>query len=972
MPATYGFTLVTEQRIDEYDMQARLYRHEATGAELLSLSCADDNKVFGVTFRTPPADSTGVPHILEHSVLCGSRRYPVKEPFVELLKSSLQTFLNAFTYPDKTCYPVASANLADFHNLIDVYLDAVFHPRIPEEIFGQEGWHLHPEGEGLVFKGVVYNEMKGVYSSPESLLGELSQRSIFPDQAYGVDSGGDPAHIPDLTYAQFKDFHARYYHPSNARFFFYGDDAPERRLEILDAYLRDYTRIEVDSAIALQPRFSEPRRVEATYACAPPRQDAPAPKAYFTINWLLPEVRDMELDLALSVLEHVLIGLPGSPLRRALISSGLGEDLAGGGLEGELRQMVFSIGLKGVAPVDLPKAEALVLDTLRAVLDQGIEADDVAAALNTLEFRLRENNTGSFPRGLSLMLRSLTTWLHGGDPLAPIRFQDPLESLKARVAAGEKVFENLLREHLIDNPHRAHVALLPDPDMAQRLVEEEKRRVEAAQAALTPEARAHALDLARRIQLFQDTPDSPEALATIPNLHLADLPARNKRIPADWRGPDLFFHDLPTNGVVYLELAFDMAGVPRELLPLAPLFGRALTECGTDREDFARFLNRAARTTGGIGASISLTSVRGAGPDEASSRLVLGGKATPDRAAEFLDLMRDALTRANFDNEARFKEMLLEAKARAERGLVSSGHAYAARRLRARFGRASLADELLSGLSGIESLRAWAADFDAAWPKLRDGLHELRRLVLGTSGLQANVTLDARHFQGFEPSLRAMLSTLPQGSPVAAPAPWEAPSLPRREGLAAPLQVNYVAQARNMADVGYAPHGSMLVACRYLRNAYLWERVRVRGGAYGAFCTFDRNAGLLTMLSYRDPNIAKTLEAFAEAGGFLSTLDISPEELERAVIGTVGDLDAYMLPDTQGHVALVRHWTRDTEEARQTLREEVMGTSLEQLREAGRAVAAAMDGAPVVVLGSGESLEQARDTLPDMEITAAM
>ncbi|WP_243368586.1 insulinase family protein [Fundidesulfovibrio soli] len=971
MPDTYGFTLVTEQRIDEYDMQARLYRHEPTGAELLSLSCADDNKVFGVTFRTPPADSTGVPHILEHSVLCGSRRYPVKEPFVELLKSSLQTFLNAFTYPDKTCYPVASANLADFYNLVDVYLDAVFHPRIPEEIFGQEGWHLHPEADGLVFKGVVYNEMKGVYSSPESLLGELSQRSVFPDQAYGVDSGGDPAHIPDLTYAQFKDFHSRYYHPSNARFFFYGDDDPQRRLEILDEYLREYSRIQVDSAIALQPRFSEPRRVEATYACAAPREDAPPPKAYFTINWLLPEVRDMELGLALDVLEHTLIGLPGSALRRALISSGLGEDLSGGGLEGELRQMVFSIGLKGVMPEDIPKAEALVLDTLRSIQEQGVAPEDVEAALNTIEFRLRENNTGSFPRGLSLMLRSLTTWLHGGDPLAPIRFQAPLESLKARIASGEKVIEKLLAEHLIENTHRAHVVLLPDPGMAQRLVDEEKLRVEAAQAALTPEARAHALDLARRIQLFQDTPDSPEALATIPNLHLADLPARNRVIPAEWRAPDLFFHDLPTNGVVYLELAFDMAGTPRELLPLVPLFGRALVECGTDREDFAQFLNRVARKTGGIGASVSLTSVRGAGPGEASSRIVLAGKATPDRAPEFLELMRDALTRANFDNEARFKEMLLEAKARAERGLVTSGHAYAARRLRSRFGRASLADELLSGLTGIESLRAWAADFDASWPKLREGLHELRRLVLRSSGLQANVTLDASHFGGFEPGLRAMIDTLPQGAPTA-PATWDAPALPAREGLAAPVQVNYVAQARNLAEIGYAPHGSMLVACRYLRNAYLWERVRVRGGAYGAFCTFDRHANLLTMLSYRDPNIAKTLEAFAEAGDFLGGLDVPAEELERAVIGTVGDLDAYMLPDAQGHVALVRHWSRDTEEARQALREEVMGTTLEQLRQAGKAIAAGIAGAPVVVLGSKENLEQARQAMPDMEITAAL
>ena len=969
MSAIHAFELLREDAIEEYSIKARLYRHRRSGAEVLSLTSPDDNKVFGVSFRTPPSDSTGLPHILEHSVLCGSRKYPVKEPFVELLKSSLQTFLNAFTYPDKTCYPVASANLSDFYNLVDVYLDAVFHPRIPEEIFGQEGWHFHPQNGGLIFKGVVYNEMKGAYSSPESLLSEQSQRRVFPDVTYGVDSGGDPAVIPSLTYEQFKDFHRRYYHPSNAKFFFYGDDDPERRLEILEEYLKDFESLQVDSEVGLQERATGPKEVEAFYACGKPQEGSP-PKAYFTLNWLLPEVRDMEQVLALSVLEHALIGLPGSPLRRALIASGLGEDLAGGGLETELRQMYFSLGLKGVDPARLPEAEALLLNSLKDIHDRGLDPDAAEAAINTIEFRLRENNTGAYPRGLSLMLRALTTWLHGGDPLAPIRFQAPLDALKAKLASQKNVLEDLLREHFLENPHRVRVRLLPDPEMAERLVAQENERLEAAQAALSPKERERALDLASRIQAFQDTPDSPQALAAIPKLHLKDLPTENKAIPGVWRDGDVFFHDLPTNGVVYLELGFDLAGVSPELLPLVPLFGRGLLEMGTDREDFAAFLNRMARKTGGIGREVSLSSVRGAGPRAASSRLIVAGKATPDRAADFLGILTDALTKSNLGDETRFREMLFEAKARAERRIAPSGHAYAARRLKARFHRAALAEERLSGLTGIESLRSWANGFDTAWPWLRDGLFELRKQVLRRGNLQVNVTLDAKNFQAFEPRLAEMLSMLPGGGyePVA----WPELDLAGREGLAAPVQVNFVAQGRDLSLLGYEPHGSMLVACRYLRNAYLWERVRVRGGAYGSFCSYDRWSGVLTMLSYRDPNITKTLDAFAEAGDFLAKLDIGAEELERAVIGTVGDIDSYMLPDAQGHASIARHWAGDSDQARQEVRRQVMTTTLGDLRAAGEVMRRAMQDAPVVVLGSQEQLEEAAKELTGLEITRAM
>ncbi len=463
MEVIYGFERIVARDIPELKTKAVLFRHIKTGAELLSLKNGDENKVFGITFRTPPHDSTGVPHILEHAVLCGSRKYPVKEPFVELLKGSLHTFLNAMTYPDKTCYPVASQNRQDFYNLIDVYLDAVFYPKITQLIFQQEGWHFE-FGEGdqsLIYKGVVLNEMKGAYSSPDSILAEYSQQSLFPDNTYGFDSGGDPVEIPKLTYDQFIAFHRKYYHPSNARIYFYGDDPPDQRLKRIDGYLKDFEAIEIDSTIALQPPMDRPKRFTRSYAAG--GDDDRGSKGMMTVNWLIEETAGRELNMAFPILEYILLGMAGSPLRKALIDSNLGEDLAGGGLGSELRQMVFSTGLKGIDIKNADKIEALILKTLRDLSREGIDPNTVEAALNTIEFTLRENNTGNFPQGLMLMLRALNTWLYGEDPLALIAFEAPLEAVKSQLASNRSFFEEMIARFLLNNRHRTTLILKPDP-----------------------------------------------------------------------------------------------------------------------------------------------------------------------------------------------------------------------------------------------------------------------------------------------------------------------------------------------------------------------------------------------------------------------------------------------------------------------------------------------------------------------------
>jgi presequence protease len=527
------FKLLQEQFIPELNAAVRHYLHKKTGARLLSVINDDENKVFSINFRTPPKDSTGVAHILEHSVLGGSEKYPVKEPFVELLKGSLATFVNAFTFPDKTCYPVASQNVQDFYNLIDVYMDAVLHPLITEQTLMQEGWHyeLNDPSEPLAYKGVVFNEMKGAYSSPEDVLGTVSINSLFPKHVYGVDSGGDPRHIPDLTYENFKAFHASYYHPSNAFIFFYGNDDPEARLKLMEGYLKPYKKIRVKSQIPLKKPFKRAKKVQYAYDAG---QDTDIKKKhYFTVNWVLPDTSDPLMNFSLRILGHILIGTPASPLKKALLDSGLGEDLAGVGLESSLRQMVFSTGLKGTRARDAKKIEALIFETLQTLVDEGIDPDTIAASLNTIEFRLRENNTGAFPRGISLMLRALTTWLHEDDPIKLLTFEAPLEAIKARLMNDNRYFEKLIQTHLLDNPHRTTLRLKPDPEFARRFEEEEKARLAAVHETLTEDQLREIIKNAEELKKLQETPNSEEALATIPVLKLQDLEKQSSTIPIE-------------------------------------------------------------------------------------------------------------------------------------------------------------------------------------------------------------------------------------------------------------------------------------------------------------------------------------------------------------------------------------------------------------------------------------------------------
>ena len=956
MQSTFDFELVDEREIPELNSTGKLYRHTKTGAMLLSIVNDDENKVFSINFRTTPQDSTGVAHILEHAVLNGSEKYPVKEPFVELVKGSLKTFVNAMTFPDKTCYPAASQNRQDFYNLIDVYMDAVLHPLIPPHILDQEGWHYEVDKETgrLFYKGVVFNEMKGAMSNPDSLLGEVSQNSLFPDNLYRFNSGGDPQEIPDLTYEQFKHFHETYYHPSNAYIYWYGDDPEEVRLKKLSDYLDEYEKLAVDSSIPLQAPFEQPVEVGELYAAG----EEEDPTCYVSANWVLGEQTDPKTVLGLGILNHILVGTPASPLRKALIDSGYGEDLVGGGLSPYLRQLIFSTGVKGVEKQNTDKVVDLIDETLAGLVRDGIDPNMVAAAMNTVEFRLRENNTGSFPRGLLLMLRTMTTWLYDGDPFAPLAYETPLGAIKSTLDNGEGYFETLIEQFYLNNNHRSTVILEPDADLNRRKEAEEKARLEEVQSRMSEEELKAVAEHAKKLKKIQETPDSPEAMATLPMLELEDLDKDNKTIPLEVleaNGADLLYHDLFTNGIVYFDLSFDLQGVPQRLLPYLSMFASGMVKMGTEKEDFVQLAQRIGRETGGISPTLLLQSRFNS--DEAVARLVVRAKSTVDNASEMLAILEDILLTTDYNQPERFRQILTERKARMEAGLVPSGHSVVNRRLRAAQSMAGWLDEQIHGVENLFFSRQLLEKMETDWDAIAEKFTQIRDLVVNRTNMLLNVTLDRDNWATVQPQLDKFVTVFPAGVPPSQL--WKMEPPPAAEGLTIPAQVNYVGKGQNIYKLGYTPHGAINVINKFLRTTYIWEKIRVQGGAYGGFISYDVYSGSFNYVSYRDPNLLGTLENYDGLPAYLRNLKLPKSELIKSIIGTIGDMDSYQLPDAKGYSSMVRYLAGYTDDMRQEMRDQVLSASVDDFRNLADVLDKVAETGRISVLGSAEAIKEA-------------
>jgi Zn-dependent M16 (insulinase) family peptidase len=947
----HGFKCIHQENIKELNSVALQFEHEKTGAELLVMENDDDNKVFSVTFRTPPANDRGVAHILEHSVLCGSRKYPVKEPFVELMKGSLQTFLNAMTFPDKTMYPVASRNQKDLYNLMNVYLDAVFHPAITKETFMQEGWHYELEDpDGLVsYKGVVFNEMKGVFSSPESVLDRYLAHSLFPKTTYGYESGGDPLAIPDLTYEEFKDFHRRYYHPSNSRIFLYGDGNTADNLKFLhEEYLNEFDRMEVDSQVGFQRRFSKPKLKEVSYPIS--KDESPEKKSFIVVGLKLGKSTDYEHCLFMDILSHILLGTSGSPLRKALLDSNLGSEVIGGGFDDNRIETMFAVGLKGAEKEDTQKIVDLIFNTLEDLVEKGIDENQVLASVNTVDFKLREANFGGFPKGIVYNIQALGSWLYDANPLSHLKYDRLLKKIKKKSKEGH--FEKLIRKYLLENTHRSVVVLVPKPGLGEKQEAKVRKQLRQMKASLAEPEIEQLVKTTQTLQERQMEPDSPEALATLPCLTLADVGKEAPQYPCEIKksdAPITLFHDLFTNKIAYTQMCFTTEKVPQDKIQYLSLLGRLIMGMGTNKRDYVEMGQQIGIRTGGIFSS-DFSAVPLQDRNRIISYLNFNGTVLVEKVDDLFDLYEELFGESNFDNHKRLVEIIRSAKANMEASIVPNGNHYVMSRLQSYHSRLGRYDELLEGITYFRFLEDLLQRVESNPQEVADSFREVAKYVFTRDNLLINVTCADKDYKKMEKRLQGITDVLPDVShPIAE---LEFGSVDENEAFMTASTVQYVGKAANLYDHGFKFSGQFDVLKALLRTVYLWDRVRVKGGAYGSSLNFDLYTGDLALVSYRDPNLVETLEIYDDIPEFLSQLEIPEEEFEKIVIGCAGKIDPPLTPDRKGSLAKTEHLTGLTHEFKQRRLEELLSTRMADIREYAGIFETIRDQGKVCALGN--------------------
>lgn len=951
--------------------------HLPTGARILHLHNDDPENLYAICFRTPPTDSTGLPHILEHSVLAGSERYPLKDVFNELHRGSLQTFINAFTYPDKTIYPVASQIRKDFFNLARVYSDLVLRPRLLRETFLQEGHHFEfsvPDdiNSDLVLSGIVYNEMKGAYSSPDSLMFKAIQENLYPETVYRHDSGGAPDAIPTLTYEQFRAFHRAYYSPSNARFFLYGDISTRDYLVFLQEMLEGFDPVTVESSIASQERWAAPRSIHGLYPIGPD-EDTKA-KTAVNMAWMLADNLDYETVILLEIVSWALVGSAAGPLRKALLDSGLGEDLSPvTGLEKDLKQLAFAVGLRGTEDDRAAAIESLILETLAHLAETGFERDLIEGALHQVEFHGKEIHRGVYPYGITLMGRVFHTWLYDGDPLAGLNFPAIIDDIRRRWEQEPTLFQHVLRQWFLDNPHRLLSVMEPSTTYqeAQEATSRESLRVIAA--GLTESEREAIAAEALTLKRFQTEPDPPEAAKLLPAIGIEDLSAEVDVIPVKEVTRDgvvVLSHDLFTNDIAYLHLAFDISHIPDELQPYLPLLCNMMTGLGAGALSYDALSKQIALKTGGLGAQ--LASGYHVGGQETWQKMIIHIRMLYRNIPDAMGILSDILFNGKLSEKARMKDLVFEARNDLQAAVVPSGHIFAKRTAAAALSLPAYREEQWHGRGQLKFVNALAEAWEARREVFTDKIADLKTRIIRKDKLIMNLTADEAGLRilggAMEPILTALSSTrfAVCNTPIR--------SLSSRTGVVIPAQVSYVAEAFPAPTYGSDLAAPLFVLSRLLSNGYLYKKIRVEGGAYGGMCQYDPAGGLFSFLSYRDPHLERTLAVYEEALRFAEEQAIPVEEIQKAVIGSIGALDRPMDPVSRGFTSMIRYFSGLTDQERKKFRLDILSMGDKALTEGALLyLAGVQDKAAIAVYAEGEKMNKANETLrPPLKIEALM
>jgi hypothetical protein len=950
--------------------------HVKSGARILHLHAADPENMFSVFFPTPPPNDTGLPHILEHAVLSGSRRFPVRDPFFEMLKMSMATFINAMTGGHYTCYPVSSNVRKDLFNLAEVYFDAVFHPLLTRDTFRREGHHLAPADKSLpagelTITGVVYNEMQGHYSSPEGLLGGVFHRELFRDSVYGRDSGGDPLCIPDLTWEQLRAFHREFYHPSNARFVFYGDIPTTDYLAFLDERLNDFDRRDVRPLVDRVPRWRQPRRVDGTYSAG---SDEPTEaRTYAVCAWIVGDATNPREALAWHVLDLILNGNEAAPLRRALLDSKLGEDVVFTGADGTGLDIAYSAGLKGTEPGRVEAFERLACETMEKLAAQGFTPAQVDAALHQAGYYFREIH-GGYP--LHMMNGAIGSWIFGDDPLVSLNMSQLLDELRERLRSEPGLFQDLLRERVVGNPHRLTLTLRPEPGREARLAEEMRVRMGAARAKLTDRQAEEISAEAARLEELSGQANTPEQLASLPQLKVSDLPPGPRPIPTTVESPangvTLLVNDVFANGVNYLSLNVDLGALPRALWPILPRYCEAVQKMGAAGQDYRKIAERMTASTGGFNCWFSLLT-HASDPHRPVRGLTFSIKTLDDRMEDALALLEDLLFQSDPRDRSRLEEILIQSRAGCRTHLVEAGNVTAALHAGRGFTPAAHLAEITGGLPQLRSLEQLTAGFAAGHAELMSQIEAVRAHLLSGREITASFTGSAACADAVRRRLRAWRDRLgSEAQPADAAAGFHPFDGPRREALAGPVQVAYCVRVLRAPHYSHPDQALLILGARIVGMEYLLSEIRFKGNAYGASCRYDALGSLMTLGSYFDPHIVRTLGVFDSVRDFVRDSRWSQTDIDRAIIGSAKDDDAPIRPAGATGQALTRHLAGVTRQLRQQRYDRLRAATPAQVRRALLdTLDAGYDRGAVCVVSNRGKIEDANRQMPGAELAVS-
>ena len=961
------YEILDEHRVEDVQSDGFILRHKKSGARIAILSNNDDNKVFYIGFRTPPEDETGVPHIIEHTTLCGSKKFPVKDPFIELAKGSLNTFLNAMTYPDKTVYPVASCNDQDFKNLMDVYLDAVFNPNITkyEEIFKQEGWHYELTGKDdeLKINGVVYNEMKGAYSSPDEVLSSQIYRSLFPDNTYSKDSGGNPEYIPKLTYVAYLDFYHKYYHPSNSYIYLYGDMDVVERLEWLDKeYLSLYDYKKVNSEINKQPAFDEIKNVEAQYSIT--MDDSQENKTYLSYNRVVGDTLDEMLYQAFDVLDYALVSSPGAPVKQALIDAGIGDDVYGS-YDAGILQPVFSFVAKNANASQADEFESIIENTLKEVVKTGINKEALLAGINSSEFKFREADFGQFPKGLLFGLNCLDSWLF--DDMKPFIHLECLGTFaKLRKAVDTDYFEKLIQEYLLDNTHGSSVTVKPKRGLGNEREEALAKELSDYKASLSDEEIKKLIEDTEHLKKYQEEPSSDEDLRKLPMLTRADMKKNAmpfSNIEDELLDVKVVRHDIESNGIDYISFLFDAGDFAQSELGYLGFFTNALGLVSTEKYSYTDLANATNIYTGGISTGTA------SHPDIKDRnnfvfKFEVKLKVLEKNLDKALELMEQMLLSSDFTDTKRLSELVAQIKARLQANLSSSGHLVAAMRSMSSFSRYALYQDELKGIAFYRSICRIEKELSESPKSVSDKLAAIAKKLFARNRMLISFTGNNEAYGNAKPSLEKVIAEFNKMSAVGNQA--EVHFNTAKEAFIDASQIQYVAKTGDFICEGYEYTGALRLLRIILSYDYLWINVRVKGGAYGCMNTFLRS-GESYFVSYRDPNLSDTLDVYDRIPEYIKSFSPDERDMTKYIIGTFSALDTPMNPEAKGSRSLSAYLEGITYEQIQKERNEILNAQPEDIRRLADLVEAVLKKDSICVIGNENMIKESAGLFENVE-----